>query len=138
MFRKELEARLHKIFGMKKSTFNAPSDAFEQDTLFIEIGNATNRVSQGKVYSRVTGQVVVFSQENKLTYGFFNKRIEQAGNALTKDLFFFDIDTNVESSPARLQNITERRTSFMFLYSAQYDPNQGHITSLNLNIQEGE
>jgi hypothetical protein len=34
------------------------------------------------------------------------------------------------NSPARLQNIAERRAAFVYLYSAQYDPDQGELTSL--------
>lgn len=130
MFRKTLEERLKKIFGFEKVTFQAPSDAFEQDTLFIEIQNPRTRTSEAKVYARVTGQLIVYSQDNKMPYGFFNKRIEKAPNALTKDFFFFDIDVNIENSPARLQNISERRVSFVFFFTAQYDPNLGELTTL--------
>lgn len=130
MFRKTLEEKLKKIFGFEKVTFDAPSDAFEQDTLFIEIQQPRTRTTQAKVYARVTGQLVVFSQDNKMPFGFFNKRIEKAPNALTKDFFFYDIDVNVENSPARFQNIYERRVSFIFFFTAQYDPNLGELTTL--------
>lgn len=130
MFRKTLQEKLQKIFGFEKVTFDAPSDAFEQDVLFIEVNQPRTRTSEGMVYARVTGQLVVYSQDNKLTYGFFNKRIALAPHALTKDFFFYDIDTNQESSPARLQNITERRASFVFFFSAQFDPKLGELTTL--------
>lgn len=132
MFRKELEEKLSKIFGFRKTTFEAPSDAFEQDTLFIEIDTARTRPSQGRIFSKVTGQLVVFSQDNKHTYGYLNKRIEQAPIEVKKNLFFYNVDTNVESSPARLINISERRTGFQYLYSADYDPNLGELTDLEL------
>lgn len=132
MFKKELETRLKKIFGFEKTTFNAPSDTFEQDVLFIQIDNPRTRTSQGRVYARVYGQVVVYSQDDKLTYGYFNKRIEKAAHDLTKDLFFYDIDVNLENSPARLQNINERRASFVFFFSAQYDPKLGELTTLEM------
>lgn len=130
MFRKTLEEKLQKIFGFEKVTFNAYSDAYEQDTLFIEVQQPRVKTTDGRAYARVTGQLIVFSQDNKMPYGFFNKRIEKAPNALTKDFFFYDIDVNNENSPARLQNITERRVSFVFFFSAQYDPKLGELTTL--------
>jgi len=138
MFRKDLEQRLCKIFGFEKTTYNAPSDSFEQDVLFIEIGDCKSRVSQGKIFARIRGEIIVFSQDNKLTYGFFNKRIEQADLDLKAPLFFHDIDTNVETSPARLQNINERRCGFQFFYSGQYNPVKENITSENLTFTETE
>lgn len=135
MFRAELQSKLSTIFGMRKTTFDAPTTdssdgSFEQDTLFIEVNECTSRVTEGRAYARVLGSLVVFSQVNKMPFGFFNKRIQQADHSLTKDLFFFDIDLNPANSPARFQNITERRLRFVYLYSAQYDPAQGSITSL--------
>lgn len=132
MFKKEMLDKLHKIFGMRKTTFDIPSEAFEQDTLFIEILKVRSNTGQGKARAHVEGQLVIYSQNDKLTYGFFNKRIEQADPALTKDFFFFDMEVPALNSPARLQNISERRVSFVYLYSAQYDPNQGELTSLEV------
>lgn len=127
--------KLSQIFGMRKTTFDAPSvnsttGSFEQDTLFIEINEANSRVTEGMAYSKVYGSLVVFSQMDKMPFGYFNKKIQKADKAYTKDFFFFDIDLNPASSPARLQNISERRVRFVYLYSAQYDPAQGSITSL--------
>lgn len=135
MFRQELQEKLEKIFGFKKVTFEAYSDSFEQDTLFIEVQRPRTKTSEGKVYARVTGQLVVFSQDNKMPFGFMQKRIEKAKNELTKSFFFHDVDVNQENSPARLQNISERRTNFVFFFTAQYDPKLGEITTLEM---EGE
>ncbi len=130
MFRSDLKEKLSKIFGMQKTTFDAPSESHEQDSLFIEIEECQSRTGEGSASARVTGSIVVFSQDNKLPYGFFNKRLQQAKPEHTKDLFFFDIDVDALNSPARIQNISERRAKFVYLYSAQYDPNQGSLTSL--------
>lgn len=137
MFRKSLEQKLKEIFGFKKITFDAPSDSFEQDTMFVELGDCKTRpTAEGKITAKVTGQLVVFSQDMRFTFGALAKLIEQANAEAKKDLFFFNVDTNVENSPARLSNISERRTSFVYLYSAQYDPNLGVITSLELESEE--
>lgn len=132
MFRAELKSRLSKIFGFEKTTFDAPSESFEQDTLFVSIAEAQSRPSGKKIYSKVMGYLTVFSQKDKMPYGFFNKRIQKADAALTRELFFFDMDVDVASSPARIQNISERRARFVFLYSADYDPNKGRLTSINM------
>lgn len=131
MFRAELAEKLSQIFGFKKTTFDTPG-SFEQDTLFIEINEAQSRVTDGRVFSKVTGSLVCFSQMEKLPFGFFNKKIQQAPASLTRPFFFFDIDLNPANSPARVQNITERRLRFVYLYSAQYDPDHGELTSLKL------
>lgn len=134
MFRNELVVTLASIFGFKKTTLNAPSvgpdGTFEQDTLFIQIDEAPFRVSEGKASAKVLGSLIVFSQFEKLPFGFFNRKIQSAPHELTKNLFFFDIDTVPANSGARVINIAERRLRFVYLYSTQYDPSQGLITSL--------
>ncbi len=130
MFRKEMQEKLHRIFGLAKTTYDAPSESFEQDTLFIHVEEAKNRVTQGKAFSKVSASIAVFSQDNKLPFGFFHKRISQADLADTRDFLFTDFDVDVAQSPARLQNIHERRARFTYLYQAQYDPNQGELTEV--------
>lgn len=136
MFKKDLQEKLSRIFGIKKVTFDEPGESYEQDTLFVEIQEAPSNAGQGTVSAKVRGSVVLFSQRNKLPYGYFNKKISQAAAADKKDLFFFDIDVEALNSPARIQNISERRTSFVYLYSAQYDPAQGELKKLTFE-EEG-
>lgn len=137
MFRKELKEKLDGIFRFKKSTFDAPSvnpqdGTFEQDTLFIQIDNAKSRVAESRFFSKVEGTLVVYAQMERIHFGFFNKQIENADPKLSKNLFFFDVDLNPANSPARYQNLCERRVRFIFLYSAQYDPNHGKLTELKI------
>lgn len=130
MFRKDLHDRLQKIFGFKKVTFQAPSESFEQETLFVQINSPRVKVTGSSIAARVEGTLIVFSQDNKMPYGFMQKRIEEANPDLTRPLFFSEIDIDVATSPARLQNIHERRTNFLFLFKTQYDPNKGQLTEL--------
>lgn len=132
MFRKDLLRRLEDIFGFEKTTFNDPGDTYEQDTLFVAIENVATRMSRangGRETARVTGRLVVFSQGDRLPYGFFMKALERADGDLKKPLFFSD-EIDVTESPARLINLHERQISFVFLYDSQYDPNQGQLTSV--------
>lgn len=125
MFRAELKSRLENIFGFRKVSFDAPADEVkEQDTLFVEVRGCKTRATQGEIYCRVDGVIVVYAQAGKLPYGYFNKRIAKADPELTRHILFYDIDTDVATSPARLQNIVERRVSFVFLFKDQYDPAQ--------------
>lgn len=131
MFRAELKERLSAIFQVPKVTFEAPSESFEQDTLFVDILSAPARFSSGTyAFAKVSGTLTIYSQENKLPFGFFGRKIEQAAKEQTNPLFFFDVDIDVPTSPARMINLHERRCSFIFLYKAQYDPNQGELTEL--------
>lgn len=130
-----MASKLQAIFEMRKTTFDVPSvnpqtGSFEQDTLFIEINECNSRVTEGKQFARVTGSLVVFTQTDKMPYGFFNKKIQQASYDLTRHFFFFDIDLNPVTSPARIQNITERRARFVYLYQGDYDPEHGELTSV--------
>lgn len=133
MFKKEIQEKLEKIFGFGKTTYNAPSDAFEQDTLFVVIDSSRSNAGQGNVNAKVEGTLTVFSKNDRFPYGFFNKRITKASPALTEKFFFYDIDVDVAGSPARLIDISERRTKFVYWYSEQYDPNQGELTSVEFD-----
>ncbi len=138
MFKNELLRRFEKIFGFEKTTYLAKSESFEQDTLFILIHSSRSRVSGvdgGSETARVYGSAVVFSQGDRFPYGFIAKRVDTAPHSYTKDLFFYDFDQDMQDSPARLQNIHERRTNFVFLYDSQYDPDKGEISSLTLTLE---
>lgn len=137
MFKNDLQRRLCKIFDVEKITYDAPGDSFEQDTIFIAVAKCTTRVSDmngGRETAKVEGSLTMYSQNNRLPFGFFNKRIEKADKQYTDNLFFYDIDVDVETSPARMQNIHERRVGFIFLYDSQYDPERGSMTSLDLTF----
>ena len=137
MFSKVLIEKLEKIFLMKKTTMDAPSEDYEQDTLFIEIAEAKTTVSGSRIRCRVVGAVTVYSQVNKLPYGFFSKKIELAKPKDKAPFFFSEIDNDIASSPSRVQNIHERRTNFVFIYDGQFDPNKGKLTSLQLECSNG-
>jgi len=132
VFKKSLQDKLERIFQFKKSTFDIPSDSFEQDTLFIDVEKASTRVLDASVCSRVEGSITVFSQSNRLPFGYFSKAIDKAAAEYKKDLFFFDVDIDVASSPARLQNIHEKKLKFVFLFKEQFNPERGEITSITI------
>lgn len=137
MFRKELADKLSQIFGLRKSTFdqptmNATTGSYEQDTLFIQVDQFRSSMKEGSASGEVNGSLVVFAQMDKMPFGYFAKRIQQANADLTRNFFFFEIDLNPANSPARLQNISERRIKFIYWYSAQYDPEHGEMTSLDM------
>ena len=130
MFKKELKARFEKIFVGMKVTFNAPSDHFEQDTIFISVANVDTRPMKQKISQRVVGFIQVFGQHEKLPFGFLSRKIETAKSSDTANLFFFRVDQENANSQARQINLSERQAQFVFLFSEQYDPNQGKITSI--------
>lgn len=139
MFKNELMRRCNLIFGFEKTTFDAPSEKFEQDTLFLVIDSARSRivgVKGGRSTSRVVGALLVFSQNDRFPYGYFTKRVENAPYPLTRDFFFYDFDQDVSDSPARMQNIHERRTNFIFFFDSQYDPDKGELNEVTFTIEE--
>ncbi len=134
MFESELKALLKKIFAVKKVTFDNPGESQEQEVLFIEIDNCTSAIKDGFEKHMVSGNAVFFANADKLPFGYFAKRIKQADHADTKELFFFDF----ESNSRRNQNIVQRGFSFVYFYSAQYDPKVGEITSIELTTTTEE
>ncbi len=136
MIRDTLKKKLETIFGLKV-TFDAPSDAFEQDKLFVEIQTGRDNVGSGRTTAEYTGALVIFSKNESLPYGFFGKKISEASPDLTKEFFFWGIDTNNLTSPARYVNLTERRTNFKFLFRENYQTAQGRLTDVDFSTTTG-
>lgn len=128
--RDDVEKKLREIFGIDKVTFSEPG-SFEQDTLFVEVEDCKVRPSKGFAYGQLTGSLVLFTQAEKAPLGFFAKRINNSGTK-AKDFFFYEVDTEILNSPARVQNISERRCRFRYFYKEQYDPARGQLAGLEL------
>lgn len=132
MFESQLKSKLKEIFGIKKVTYDAPSEANEQECLFVEIVDVISGVKDTKALSKITGSAVLFGNADKLPFGFFAKRIKQARLQTTKDFFFYDLESN-----SRIyQNIVQRSFSFVYFFEEQYDPDQGTITSVEIDVEE--
>lgn len=136
MFRSELQKRLKEIFGVKKTTLLAPDyEAPEQDTLFVEIAETKTRPhGKDRCACKTSGRLVMFSQAERITFGFFSKAIERA-TAEAKDGLFFGPEFDVPDSPARRQNLHERQVPFTFLFDTQYDPDRGELESMNTSLE---
>lgn len=139
MIEKVLKDRFEKIFQVRKVTFDSPADlnssdlvAPEQETLFIEIGSSRTTFKDKLEIGKIIGRASIFAQQEKLPYGFFAKQIAAADAALTKDIFF----TNIDENKGRFLNLTERSFGFVFLFDGQFDPALGSIESINLDLQE--
>lgn len=132
MFQKDLKKKMERIFGFKKTTFNTPSKEFEQDTLFVNIDQCKPRITQGKEIADVLGTLTIYSQHDKLPFGFIAKQLQLANKSDKEKLFFYDFEEDPAGSPARLVNISERRVRFRFLYEGQFDPNQGLMEGLQM------
>lgn len=139
MFEKDLERRLRSIFGVSKTTYNAPNyDALEQDCLFVQIAEVKSRMSNndgGRQIYHAVGFLTIFSQNQRIPFGFFMKKLEQGDPDDVKPLIF-EKEMDIVDSSARMQNLQERRISFTFLYDSQYDPDRGSLTVLETNFLE--
>lgn len=128
---------LRDLFKFRKTTMNSDAAKIEQDTLFVVLTDPprVRPSAGGKMYARVRGDLVVYSENERNTLGTISRLLEQAPAALKSKFFFYDIERNIENSPAREVNISERRTSFVYFYSGQYDPNQGTLNELELTLE---
>lgn len=127
-----LEIALRAIFGVSKVVYDSPGESQEQDCIFIEVENCRNTFKDGRALSKLTGNAIMFGENDKLKLGFFSKAIDKAEAALKKDLFFFDFEENTK----RFQNIVQRSVSFIYFFDSQYDPETGSITSVNFTSEE--
>lgn len=132
MFKKDLKNRLSHIFELPVRFEAIDWEAPEQDTLFVEIQRSRPRVQGNRITDKVEGQLIVVSQQEKWTFGMFTKAVERALPQYTKNFFFYEMDTVMPDSPARLQNLQEVRSAFVFLFDSQYDPDKGSLTSLEM------
>lgn len=132
MFEKQLESQFKKIFNCKKVTFDQPGDSREQECLFVEIEVSNNVIKDGRTVSKISGSASMFGNNDKLTFGYFSKRIAKSDPALTKPFFFFDIESNTK----RYQNIVQRGFSFIYFFDSQFDPETGSIDSVNFTTEE--
>jgi hypothetical protein len=134
MFRKDLKEKLQQIFLAKKVTFDLPADEIfsdlktpEQEILYVDVTESKTKIKDAVQTAKVTGIGKMYGPADSLTYGFFEKRIQQAGYPLTNGFFFY----NVEQNKGRIGNVIERTFSFVYFYSGQYDPEVGTITSID-------
>lgn len=132
MLEEALKDSLSKIFGLKKTTFDAPSESSEQSCLFIDVQKPRVELREKRQTAQVEGRCFAFGTADKFPIDYFSKRIAEAPCELTRPFFFHAIG---ESLPIE-NNIVRRSVSFVFLFDAQYDPDLGTITSVD--FQEGE
>lgn len=131
MFKARLKSTLQQIFGIPKVSYDLPGESREQDCLFVDIQSSNASVKKTREVASVRGTILMYSSNDKLPFGFFSKKINQADPELTYDICFFNIDENTRT----FQNIVERRCNFLYLYSNDYDPEGGEITSVE--FEEG-
>jgi hypothetical protein len=132
VFKATLEAQLKRIFRLEKVTFDTPGESQEQEGLFVAVSKCKTKVKDGREIALVQGTIHIFSNADKLKYGFFSKALDQARPADTKKLFFF----NFEENRGTFRNICERSLDFLYFFDGQFDPALGSITSVDLSLAE--
>ncbi len=132
MFEKTLEASLKEIFGVKKVTYDQPGENEEQECIFIEVEKSRNNVKDKKFIAQVNGTLTIVGNSDKMPYGFFSKKIDEAKPEVKRNLAFF----NFERNSRVFRNIVQRTVDFTYFFSGQFDPNLGNITSVTINLEE--
>lgn len=136
MIRASLKEKLEKIFGLPV-TFDAPSDAFEQGKIFVEIQTGRDNAGPDRVTGQYDGSIIIFGKQESTPYGFMAKKIADADSSLTKDFFFYAVDTNNLTSPARYVNLTERRANFKYLFRENRNAAKGSMTDVDFSTKTG-
>lgn len=130
MFKQALGVTLKKIFDLDKVTFDTPSNANEQEVLFIEVESSKATIKDGAQIAMVTGRVRVFASLDKMPFGYFAKKIQEHPLD-AKDLFFFEI----EESAGTYRNISERTFGFVYFFNSQHNPALGTLDSVNITYE---
>lgn len=136
MFRASLKEKFERIFDLPKVTFDSHGDkefvhddSKEQLCIFIEVSESLNYIQDSQAIAKVTGTGTVFANSDRLPYGYFSKKIHAAAIEDVKDLFFYKLEENA----GQMVNIDQRSFSFIYLWKAQYNPNQGTLNQLEVN-----
>lgn len=132
MVEKELSEKLQRIFKIKKTSFDDPGAAAEQECLFINIETSVPSVRDQIMKQKVMGTCTLFGTNQKLTVGYIPKCIQEANPGDTKDFFFHDMETNTR----RFKDKVQRGFSFVYFFSAQYDPEKGTLDEIDFTTQE--
>lgn len=135
-FKEALLTYIKEIFMLPRATFDAPSEEEEQNVAFIEIPNVRATPRAGLMNYRAEGYITVFIDENKVPFDYFSKQIEKAKPEIKSKFFFFGVGAVQSTETKGQMSLAEVRTSFVFLYSQQYDPNKGTLNGLELTIVE--
>jgi len=88
MFEKQLAEKLEKIFKIKKVTYDQPADAKEQECIFVTVQQPRVRVKGGKATARVTGNITIHANSEKMPFGYMMKCYEESDPALKETLPF--------------------------------------------------
>lgn len=128
MFEASLKEKLKRIFDFDKVSFAIPSESQEQEGMFIQVDQVRSSIKDARQVCKVQGKLIVYASNEKLPYGYFSKKIQEAELADTRDLYFYDFEGNA----GRYQDISERSLGFIYFFNSQYNPDIGSITSINL------
>lgn len=136
----QLKELFKKIFQVQKVTFDTwdPNDESvrEQKCLFIEIASSKVAFRKQAEVQMVQGSAIIVARAEEIPVGFFAKAIEKAGLSpegdLTKDLFFFDFETNNR----RFRDIVVRGFSYVYFFRGQYDPDTGSIETVDITVEQ--
>lgn len=137
MFKKSLQEKLTKIFGMPRASFDSikePNDAKEQECIFIDVDNVVSKIEKGTASARVNGTISIFAQSSKLPYGFFNKKIAAAQVSDHADFYFHKFDQSEEY----FGNLVKLKCEFVYFFRSAYDPEYGEITSVDFAFASNE
>lgn len=128
MFEDQLAEKFKKIFDVKKVSYDEPGESAEQECLFIEVENSHNVIKDDRAKAMVTGNAVIFSTAGKLPFGYFSKKIQESDPEDTRDIMFFDFESNTR----RFRDKVQRGFSFIYFFDSQYNPARGSITSIEI------
>lgn len=125
MIEQQLQKDIKELFEFKQVTLDAPSESLEQDKLFVEVEQNDTRLKDGLMTGRLRGRIKCYASNDKIPFGYFNKKIQEH-KTLSNKFVFFEIDRN---NPI-FRDKVERSVGFIYFFSGQYDPDLGTLNTL--------
>jgi hypothetical protein len=129
VFKKELSETLHNIFGIPKVSFDNSGDK-EQNILFVDVASNVTVAKKTKVTAKVTGTLRMYAPNDKLTFGFFAKKLHTCSPSDQANLFFYEMDQSGEY----YGNLVERTCNFVYFFQDHYDPEDGELDEIEFSF----
>jgi len=134
MFKKNMKAKLERIFDVHKVTFDKPGSTKEQNILFVELSEPKMRVRKKTAVGKVSGVLRIFNPGTKMPFGWWQQQLHKCVAADQRDFHFHNFDKSEQVTG----DIVERSCEFTYFFSEQFDPKSGLINSITLSEVQDE
>lgn len=128
MYKKQLEADLRKIYGVKKVLFASVESGWEQGALYVDVSNVWQNIRHGQQHFRVRGTLGMWGVSPAYKTGFLKDKLWEASRTSTLKeiadrILLFDNEENVKY-PDMESYFNQTEIGFIYRVNMDYDPSK--------------